>query len=373
MDIGRDAERIKSLSRHTLEQLVTHSSEGILLVDAKDSNLRVVYANPAYEGLSGHSLAELTGKVWPLAEREVEGRPELEKLKAALARREAVRVVVPDVRKDGTSWLSDLSVEPLQNARGELKYFLCIQKPAAAPPVAAENSPAVEPAPPRHEPAPAPSVVEPTAASPAEAATAAARPKLTHLNRIDQATGLLRVEHFLDLLQRDVAIARRDRRAVSFAILEVVEFDSYCQTFGVKAGDSCQRMIGVQLTRVLRRAGDLCTRYDGAALVAAVAGQDTEQLRRLMDQVVENVRQLGLHNPRAKSGRYIWTRYSVVGIAAGESADVGELIARARAELKSTPVPATAPTHVIPTWAAPPDTSATSERARSKAPLAALT
>jgi diguanylate cyclase (GGDEF)-like protein/PAS domain S-box-containing protein len=376
MEIGRDAERIKSLSRHTLEQLVTHSSEGILLVDAKDSSLRVVYANPAYEDLSGHSLAELTGKAWPLAEREVEGRPELEKLRAALARREAVRVVVPDVRKDGTSWLSDLSVEPLQNARGELKYLLCIQKPvqtpAAAPPVAAENAPAVEAAPPPKAPAPVASVVGPRAASPAEAAIAAARPKLTHLNRIDQATGLLRVEHFLDLLQRDVAIARRDRRDVSFAILEVVEFDSYCQTFGVKAGDSCQRMIGVQLTRVLRRAADLWARYDGAALVAAVTGQDTEQLSRLMDQVVENVRQLGLHNPRAKSGRYIWTRYSVVAIDPGESADVGELIARARAELKNTPVPVTAPAHVIPSWAVPPE-STPAERGRGKAPLAALT
>ena len=47
MDIGRDANRVKSLSRHILEQMVTRSSEGILLADAQDPNLPIVYANPA--------------------------------------------------------------------------------------------------------------------------------------------------------------------------------------------------------------------------------------------------------------------------------------------------------------------------------------
>ena len=39
MQIGTDARSVQSLSRHTLEQLVTLSSEGILLADAQDPNL----------------------------------------------------------------------------------------------------------------------------------------------------------------------------------------------------------------------------------------------------------------------------------------------------------------------------------------------
>jgi PAS domain S-box-containing protein/diguanylate cyclase (GGDEF)-like protein len=387
MEIGKDAHRVKSLSRHTLEQLVMHSSEGILLADAKDPTLRVVYANPAYEDLSGYSLAELTGKRWPLAQRDIEGQPELERLKAAVDRAEACRIVVPDRRKDGTTWISEVSVEPLHNARGELKYFLCIQKPApvagsdassvsAAPVVvdravepAAELESAAAAAPPLPPPTP-----RRTAPSwPAVEASASARPKLMSPNRVDPATGLLRVEHFLERMRRDVVAARRDRCTLSFAVIEIVEFDSYRQTFGVKAGDSCQRMIGVQLTRVLRRGGDLCGGYDGSSLVAAVLGQEPEQLRRLMDQVVENVRQLGLHNPRAKSGRYIWVRYTVAGISPASTDDPDEIIARARAELCATPVPTTAPAHVIPSWAAQAEAATSShDRSRGKTPLAAL-
>jgi hypothetical protein len=90
-----------------------------------------------------------------------------------------------------------------------------------------------------------------------------------------------------------------------------------------------------------------------------------------MDQVVENVRQLGLHNPRAKSGRYIWIRYTVAGMTAGDG-EPAEIIARTRAELGATPVPASAPTHVIPSWAAQPETSAPSTRSRAKPSLAAI-
>jgi len=61
MEIGRDAHGIKSLSRHFLEQVVALSSEGILVVDAQDSSLPVVYANSAYEDLTGYSIAELAG------------------------------------------------------------------------------------------------------------------------------------------------------------------------------------------------------------------------------------------------------------------------------------------------------------------------
>ena len=80
MDNGRDAHSVKSLSRHTLEQMVTLSSEGILLADAQDPNLPIVYANPAYEGLSGYSADELTGNGWQLVKRDSEGQPELERL-----------------------------------------------------------------------------------------------------------------------------------------------------------------------------------------------------------------------------------------------------------------------------------------------------
>src|SRR5262245_16564268 len=132
MEIGRDAHGIKSLSRHFLEQVVALSSEGVLVVDAQDSSLPVVYANPAYEDLTGYSVAELAGRPWSMLRREADSEPELQRLKGAIGRSEAYRVTVADLHKDGSAWVVDVHVAPLANTRGETRYFVCVHKPAAA-------------------------------------------------------------------------------------------------------------------------------------------------------------------------------------------------------------------------------------------------
>jgi diguanylate cyclase (GGDEF)-like protein/PAS domain S-box-containing protein len=313
MEIGRDARTVKSLSRHTLEQMVMLSSEGILLADAQDPNLPIVYANPAYEELSGYSAEELTGNGWPLIKRAGEGQPELERLKAAIGRSESCQVTVSDLRKDGTSWSSRVSVEPLYNARGDLKYFLCIQKPASEP---GGEQASVE-------------------VGLLQRELGRARQKIANLDRVDPATGLMRLGYFRDLLRRDLAVARRDQRFVALLLFEIVEFDAYRQTFGSKAADSCQRMIGAQIMRTLRRAGDLCARYDDSMLVASVLGQELDEARKLAEHITDNVRRLGLHNPRAKSGRSVTIRSSVIACPPGVEDDAEVVIARAHAQLRS--------------------------------------
>jgi diguanylate cyclase (GGDEF)-like protein len=207
-----------------------------------------------------------------------------------------------------------VSVTPIHNARGELKYFLCIQKPAM--PAASPQSSDVE-------------------VSLLQRELGRARQKIANLDRVDQATGLMRFDYFEEVVRRDLAIGRRERRVVTVLVFEIVEFDVYRQTFGSKAADSCQRMIGAQILRTLRRAGDLCARYDECTLVAAVIGQDTDEIQHLADKIAENVRKLGLHNPRAQLGRYVTVRTALVACTPGKNDDARSAIERALASLHS--------------------------------------
>ena len=152
--------------------------------------------------------------------------------------------------------------------------------------------------------------------------------------RIDPATGLVRFSHFQETLRRDLAMARRDRRFVTILVFEIVEFAVYRQTFGDKAADSCQRMIGTQIMRALRRAGDICARYDETTLVAAVIGQHASEVQPLTERIADGVAQLRLHNPRAKGSRYIETRVILIGCPPGAHDDPEPLIERALAEAR---------------------------------------
>jgi PAS domain S-box-containing protein/diguanylate cyclase (GGDEF)-like protein len=324
METGRDALGIRSLNRHMLEQIVAASPVGVIVADANDPGLRVVYANPAYELLTGYTLAELAGHPWAALGRAEPGDETIAALKAAVGRGEAFRTSIPDVRKDGTSFTCEVSIAPLRGPRGDLRYFLLSHTPVTA--VAAH----------------APTEL-PMAANAADAVAelsllqrelGRARQKIATLDRIDSGTGLVRFPYFQETLRRDLAMARRDRRFVTLLVFEIVEFDVYRQTFGDKAADSCQRMIGAQIMRALRRAGDLCARYEDGILVAAVIGQHASDVQPLTDRIAESVAQLKLHNPRAKSSRYIETRVIAIGCPPGAHDDPEPLIARALTEAR---------------------------------------
>jgi PAS domain S-box-containing protein/diguanylate cyclase (GGDEF)-like protein len=319
METGRDALGIRSLNRHTLEQIVAASTVGVLVVDANDSGLRVVYANAAYELLTGYTLAELAGHPWAALGRADAGDETVAALKAAAGRGEAFRASIPDVRKDGTSFTCEVAITPLRGPRGDLRHFLVSHTAvtAVAPYAAAESPVAVDAA---------------AEVSLLQRELGRARQKIATLDRIDSGTGLVRFPYFQETLRRDLAMARRDRRFVTLLVFEIVEFPVYRQTFGDKAADSCQRMIGAQIMRTLRRAGDLCARYEDGILVAAVIGQHASEVQPLVDRIAESVAQLKLHNPRAKSSRYIETRVLAIGCPPGAHDDPEPLIARALTE-----------------------------------------
>jgi diguanylate cyclase (GGDEF)-like protein/PAS domain S-box-containing protein len=319
METGRDAFGIRSLNRHTLEQIVAASSAGVLIVDASHPELPIVYANDAYERMTGYSLGELAGHPWAPLARAADGDEAFTVLKAAIRRGAVCRASIPDVRKDGTSITCDISLTPLHGPRGDLRHYLLSHEHATQ----------------SEQPASA-SAAPPPAGDAASAEIALlqrelgrAKQKIATIDRIDQGTGLLRFPYFQEMLRRDLAMARRDRRFVTILVFEIVEFAVYRQTFGDKAADSCQRMIGAQIMRALRRAGDLCARYDDTTLVAAVVGQHASEVQPLAERIAEGVGQLKLHNPRAKGSRYIETRAIVIGCPPGAHDDPGPLIERA--------------------------------------------
>jgi diguanylate cyclase (GGDEF)-like protein/PAS domain S-box-containing protein len=332
MENGRDARGIRSLNRHTLEQIVAASPAAVLVADANDPRLPIVYANPAYERLSGYAIDELAGLPWSVLARAVPGDDTLATLQAAMGRGEPCRVTLPDLRKDGTSWTSDVSVTPLRGARGDLRYFLLTHEPSAALPAKRDSATFRD----AEGPAPADASGE---ISLLQRELGRARQKLATVDRLDPGTGLVRFAYFQETLRRDFAMARRDRRFVTLLVFDIVEYAVYRQTFGDKAADSCQRMIGAQIMSALRRAGDLCARYDESTLVAAAVGQHADEIRPLADRIADGVRQLKLHNPRGKASRYITTRVSLISCPPGAHDDPEPLIARALAEARVTDAP----------------------------------
>jgi len=305
---------VTELTRQVLEEIASSSTDGILVIDASTPDLSVIYVNPAFELLTGYGATEVVGHRWRMLEPSDEESAQLTALRAALGHAQSHETLLPDVRKDGTSWLSRIRVRPITNRRGELRQFLVMQADAS---VATETQHGLE-------------------VGLLQRELRRARQKAANLDRLDFASGLLRYEFFLEAADRDFRIARREQRQIALAVFQINDLDIYRQTFGTKAADSCLRMIAAQVTGALRRASDLCGCDEQQRIVALSLGQEPAELERVVDRIARNVRHLGLHNPRAPSGRYVTVSTTVAATVPGAADRLTALIDRALAELDDT-------------------------------------
>jgi len=293
------------LSLELFEQIVALSSQSLLVVDASGPEIRIVYANPAFERLCGYPAEELIGSVWLDYAAAEPDSPELVQLKRAVVCDEPVELKLPFLRKDGEIWLGRLSLIPLTGGRDQRLWLVQHRARDHASDEGAELL---------------------------KRALGRARRKLASLDRTDQVTGLMSRGQFELLLRRELAVARRESLSLCLMMFTVPELDVYRRTFGDNAADSCLRMIGAQIAGTFRRASDLCARFDASTLVVAMLGQDEEQAGQLVQLVEKKARNLGLHNPRGNLGRRVFVQ-GVRVEADPDADDVDKLVARCTAEL----------------------------------------
>src|SRR6204780_2657600 len=104
-------------------RLVESSPEGVVLVDAQATDHPVIYANPAFEALTGYSAAELMGRNLRLLQaddREQDGR---HRLRDALSRGETCRVLLRNYRKAGKLFWNEMTVMPLRPGDGCVTHY----------------------------------------------------------------------------------------------------------------------------------------------------------------------------------------------------------------------------------------------------------
>lgn len=296
------------LSSELLEEIVALSTGCLLVVDAAGPEARIVFANPAYETLSGYGSAELEGTAWLSRAAPDDDAPELVRLRRSLACGEAVEFSLPFLRRDAEIWLARMRLTPLKAAGPEHRLWLVEHRSDDR--ASGDNAELLK------------------------RALGSARRKLASLDRVDSVTGLVSRSHFELLLKHGLAVARRERRALCLMVFDVPELDTYRQTFGDNAADSCLRMVGAQIAGTFRRASDLCARLEGSVLIAAVLDQENSQAAELAALVERKVRNLGLHNPRGRLGRYIYLRSAWVR-SDPEEDQVEPLIAKTMSALEA--------------------------------------
>ena len=110
-----------------LTQILDGSVNGITLSDPDQDDNPIVYANKAFEQITGYSNEETVGRNCRFLQGQERDQEELQKIRDAIKNAKPVEVTLKNFRKNGELFYNRLSITPLFDTEGHLIYFLGVQ------------------------------------------------------------------------------------------------------------------------------------------------------------------------------------------------------------------------------------------------------
>lgn len=112
---------------YVLSQILDTTITGITLSDPDLEDNPIVYANEAFELMSGYDREEILGKNCRFLQGTDRDQHAIAELREAIARHQEITVTLRNYRKDGSMFYNRLTVRPLFDRQGELIYYLGVQ------------------------------------------------------------------------------------------------------------------------------------------------------------------------------------------------------------------------------------------------------
>ena len=126
--------------------------------------------------------------------------------------------------------------------------------------------------------------------------------RLTAMNATDGLTGIANRRHFDEMLAAEWSRARRTGQPLALAMLDVDHFKQYNDYYGHQAGDNVLRQVAAELTRRVRRTGDLVARYGGEEFAIIAQAGNEEHALAMGGLICEAIAGLKLTHPHSPFG-----------------------------------------------------------------------
>ncbi|MGN6185304.1 MAG: PAS domain S-box protein [Thermoanaerobaculia bacterium] len=129
-------EQVRSGSRlRILESVVTTANDAVVVAEPDSipgEGRRIVYVNEAFTRMTGYAPEEIIGKTARILQGPDTAPHALQQSRAAIARRESVRVELLNYRKDKRPFWVELSIAPVLDEDGRVVQWTSVQRDTSA-------------------------------------------------------------------------------------------------------------------------------------------------------------------------------------------------------------------------------------------------
>ncbi|OIP08014.1 MAG: hypothetical protein AUK53_10800 [Betaproteobacteria bacterium CG2_30_59_46] len=253
------------------ERAIEASFNAILITDATHPGNPLIYANPAFERITGYSQEEALGRNCGFLQNDDHDQPEVEELRRAIREQREGRAVLRNYRKDGSMFWNELLVAPVRDEAGKVTHFVGIQNDVT------ERK--------RYE------------------------SQLEHQANYDTLTGLPNRNLLQDRLGQTLAYVRRHERELALLFIDLDYFKNINDSLGHNAGDRLLKLVAVRLAGCVRE-GDTVSRQGGDEFVVILSDVAAEEDATLVTQKILHA----MSEPFDVDGRELYVTCSI-GIA----------------------------------------------------------
>ncbi|WP_448189503.1 sensor domain-containing protein [Azospirillum sp. sgz301742] len=228
---------------------VESTNNGIIITDLHATDHPVVYANPAFERMTGYPMSETIGRNPRFLLGQDRAQMELEAVKSALRQHRPGSAVLRNYRKDGTLFYNELYVSPVRDGAGDISHYVSVMTDIT------ERK--------RYE------------------------EQLEHQANHDALTGLANRNLLMDRLEHTLACAQRYTQKPAVLFVDLDNFKSINDTLGHDVGDHLVQAVAKRLVHCMREV-DTVARLGGDEFVAIIQDAPEESdvthvIRRIMD------------------------------------------------------------------------------------------
>ena len=110
-----------------LSQILDTCIDGITLSDPGAEDNPIVYANEAFELITGYDREDILGLNCRFLQGEDRDQEGLDKVRAAIREKKSVTVTLRNYRKSGEMFFNEFTIRPIFDREGRLIYFLGLQ------------------------------------------------------------------------------------------------------------------------------------------------------------------------------------------------------------------------------------------------------
>ena len=153
--------------------------------------------------------------------------------------------------------------------------------------------------------------------------------KLENASYTDSLTGLHNRRYFNFIFERELKRAKREKRYVTFMMIDIDFFKQYNDTYGHVAGDRTLQSVAKVIKNCFRRPSDFTFRLGGEEFGVLLVGTDELGSARLAKELCKNVKEQKIEHKASVAADVVTISVGVVSCIADEALRGDDLIKRA--------------------------------------------